>query len=245
MRKNNMKKLILGFVILFFLASVSYAVDVTGIKESGGIILYPSTITDGQYFKRSGSSIIGATPTGTGDVVGPAGGVSTGDVVGFDGITGKLIKKITSISGVTLGGFTASKALCSDGSGNAVACTNLTDVIPGIVNNIGTFAAPITTNPYTLTAANSYNSSLWYGATGTVNLPVAVAGMNIIIYNTGAFTLTIDPNGTDVVVRDGNIQAGGVSFTLSSGAGNYVALVCDAANHWVTLWYKGTLTQGT
>lgn len=108
---------------------------------------------------------------------------------------------------------------------------------------IGTFAAPTTTNPYSLAAYS--NVILWYGATGEIDLPAAVAGMNVCIYNTGAFTITIDPNGTDVIVRDGTAQSAGVSFTLSSGAGNYVCIVADTANHWVTLGYKGTLAQGS
>jgi hypothetical protein len=111
--------------------------------------------------------------------------------------------------------------------------------------NVSTFASPLTTNPYTLDTTNAKNVIIWYGATGIINLPAAVAGMNICVYNTGAFTITIDANGTDVIVRDGTAQAGGVSFTLSSGAGNYVCMVADAVNHWVTLGYKGILAQGS
>jgi len=55
---------------------------------------------------------------------------------------------------------------------------------------------------------------------------------------------TITPDGSEVVVRDGTAQTGGVSFTLSSGAGNYVALLFDGTR-WVTLGYKGTLAEGS
>lgn len=113
-----------------------------------------------------------------------------------------------------------------------------------VVNTLGTFTVPITTNPYSLTAANLYNSTLWYGATGEVDLAAGVDGMATIIYNTGAFTITIDPNGSEVIVRDGTAQTGGVSITLSSGAGNFVALVFNGTQ-WVTLGYKGTLAEGT
>lgn len=120
------------------------------------------------------------------------------------------------------------------------------DVIAGVkVSSLGTFAAPITTNPYALAALNTYGSILYYGATGEIDLPAAVAGMSVCIYNTGAFTITIDPNSTDVIVRDGTAQAGGVSMTLDTGAGHFVWLHCDAANHWVTLGYSGTLGAGT
>lgn len=109
----------------------------------------------------------------------------------------------------------------------------------------GTHAAPSTTNPLTA-SFTSIMHSVWYGATGTINLPAAAgySGRAIMIYNTGAFTITIDPNGSEVVVRDGTAQTGGVNFTLSGGAGNYVAIICDGTR-WITLGYKGTLTVGS
>ena len=112
------------------------------------------------------------------------------------------------------------------------------------VDTIGTFTVPITTNPYSYLAASMYNACLWYGATGEIDLAAGVDGMAIIIYNTGAFTITIDPNGSEVIVRDGTAQTGGVSMTLSSGAGNFVAMVYNGTQ-WVTLGYKGTLAVGT
>jgi hypothetical protein len=116
----------------------------------------------------------------------------------------------------------------------------------GGVNRIGTFASPITsTGAYTLTAANCYNSILFYNDTDAINLPAAVAGMNLMIYVTGTNLTTIDPNGSDVIVRDGTAQTGGVTMTLSGAAGNYVTLFADAVNHWVTGGFKGTLSAGS
>lgn len=109
---------------------------------------------------------------------------------------------------------------------------------------IGTNTTPTTTDPYTLDAANAYGTIIRYNATGTINLPAGVAGMNLIIYNHGANVITIDPNGTEIVVRDGTVQAAGVSFTLSSGAGNFVAIFYDGTA-WVTLGFKGSLGAGT
>ena len=108
----------------------------------------------------------------------------------------------------------------------------------------GTFAAPITANPYAYVAANMYNAVLYYGATGEVDLDPGVDGMAAVIYNTGAFTITIDPNGSEPIVRDGTLQTGGVSMTLSSGAGNFVCMVFDGTE-WVTKGFKGTLAEGT
>lgn len=110
------------------------------------------------------------------------------------------------------------------------------------IHPIGTFAAPITTNPYNLAAADSFHKVLYYGASGTINLPTLVAGMNICIYNTGAFTITIKPQDTDVLVIDGVANAAGHYMQLVSGAGNYVCIHADAAGHGVTMnANKGTL----
>lgn len=113
----------------------------------------------------------------------------------------------------------------------------------GAVTILGTYSVPITANPYSLTAANAYGFILRYGATGAVNLPAGVAGMNGCIYNHGAYTVTIYPNASEVVIRDGTAQTGGFSFTLSSGAGNYVCMEHDGTA-WSTLGFKGTLAQG-
>jgi len=110
---------------------------------------------------------------------------------------------------------------------------------------IGTHANPSTTTPQNPSTYGPLRA-IWYGVTGTINLPAASdnSGRGVLVYNTGAFTITLEPNGSEVIVRDGTVQTGGVSMTLSSGAGNYVYIISDGVR-WVTLWYKGTLTEGT
>jgi len=142
--------------------------------------------------------------------------------------------RVTTVEDLTFGGFEVSQGLESDASGNIIS----SGAAPGAVVNIGTFAAPITTNPYAFTAL--YNRVLWYGATGQINLGTAVAGMNVVIYNTGAFTITVNPQDADVIVIDGTANAAGHYVQIPSGAGNYLTLVADAAGHWVTLGFKGT-----
>jgi hypothetical protein len=176
-----------------------------------------------------------------------AGGISFGQKAAPDSIGLK--------EGTTAGGLYKHSISGSDLSANR--STTMPDYDGGIpastvvsstgglaVNTIGTFTVPITTNPYSFTAANLYNSVLWYGATGEVDLDPGVGDMATIIYNTGAFTITIDPNGSEAIVRDGTAQTGGVSITLSSGAGNFVALVFDGTQ-WVTMGFKGTLAEGS
>lgn len=113
----------------------------------------------------------------------------------------------------------------------------------GGVNRIGSFASPTTSaGTYSLTAANSYNSLIFYNDTDTLALPAAVAGMNLCVYVAGTNLTTIDVNGTDVMVVDGTANAAGDAVTIAGAAGNFLCLLADAVNHWVTLGSKGTIT---
>lgn len=109
----------------------------------------------------------------------------------------------------------------------------------------GVHATPSTTDPLAPTWDGPMHT-VWYGATGEIDLPAAAGytGRGLMVYNTGAFTVTIDPNASEVIVRDGTAQTGGVTMTLSSGAGNFVALLSDGAR-WITLGYKGDLASGS
>jgi hypothetical protein len=110
----------------------------------------------------------------------------------------------------------------------------------------GSHASPYTTASATSPTWSGQFHAVYMGVAQTVNLPAAASydGRGILIYNTGSFLFTIDPNGSEVVVRDGNVQTGGVNFTLSTGAGNYVALISDGTR-WITLGFKGTLSVGS
>lgn len=222
------------------------ASTIVGRKASGGIVALTGAealaIVGGQAADADLTTYAGITPSANAQTL-------LGET--FAQMQGSLsVDDLITLSGMAegsthLGTFTGTTI--ADNQTVKVALQSLETAVETKANNavtqIGTFAAPITTNPYTL--ANSYNAVIWYGATGQINLPTAVAGMNYIIYNTGAFTITINPQNADVVVRDGTPQSAGVSFTLSSGAGNYVTITSDAAGHLVTLGYKGTLVQGS
>lgn len=109
----------------------------------------------------------------------------------------------------------------------------------------GSHTTPSTTNPLAPTWTGPTHV-VFYGATGEIDLPAAsgYTGRGIIVYNTGSFTVSLDPDASEVIVRDGTVQTGGVTITLSSGAGNYVALLSDGVR-WITLGYKGTLAAGS
>jgi hypothetical protein len=57
--------------------------------------------------------------------------------------------------------------------------------------------------------------------------------------------LTVEPYSSDVIVLHGIALTAGYNFTLSAASGNYVCMFSDAANHWITLGFKGTLTGGS
>jgi len=118
------------------------------------------------------------------------------------------------------------------------------DVVLTGLGMLGTLTTPITTAPLTLASYECYNTVLHYGATGQINLPARVSGMNLIIYNKGAFVITINPADADIIVRDGTAQSAGVSFTLSSGAGNFVSLWANE-EEWVTGGFTGILAAGS
>jgi len=141
---------------------------------------------------------------------------------------------------------TAAKLEIDQGSGSEyITLDQVKTALSLDTSRTGTHTLPSTVTPLSPTWTGPLHT-VYYGVTGTINLPAtsAYADKGIIIYNTGNFTIAVDASTTEVIVRDGVVQSGGVSFTLSAGAGNFVNLISDGVR-WITLEYKGTLTQGT
>jgi hypothetical protein len=143
---------------------------------------------------------------------------------------------ITSIAGGVSG------VVKGAGNGSGYSAAARSDI--NTIQSTGTYAAPTTSFPYSPAASLFYGGIFHLGATGTMNLPAGAAGMNFMVVNTGAFTLTLDPNASEAIRRAGTLQTGGVSITLSSGAGNYVALYWDGSV-WATAGSVGTVAQGS
>jgi len=133
---------------------------------------------------------------------------------------------------------TGTLPVANGGTGNTVG--------PGKANVLGDADTGIATDPYTLTAANSYGTVIFLepADAGEIDLPAGVAGMNIIVRNNSAFTIDIDPNASEAIERDGTLQTGGVTLQLSAGAGNFVSLLFDGVR-WVTFGYRGTISAGS
>lgn len=158
-------------------------------------------------------------------------------------ITDKTGTGAAVFAGGNVEAATATTPAAGDDDTSVATTAYVQDEVDG--TKTGSHASPSTTNPLSPTWSGPFHA-VWYGATGTINLPAAAnyAERGIMIYNTGSFTITIDPNASEEIVRDGNVQTGGVSFTLSSGAGNFVSIISDGTR-WITLGYKGTLNVGS
>jgi hypothetical protein len=173
------------------------------------------------------------------------GTLTTDSVFKYTSTTDLLeVPNLTLSTGGALGASTATTPSAGDNDTSlATSAFVQTEVDATKSNSFG--------SPYTTASAISPTWSgplhvVYMGVAQAVNLPAAASyeGRGITVYNTGAFTLTVEPNGSEVIVRDGTSQTGGVNFTLSSGAGNFVSLISDGTA-WITLGYKGTLTVGS
>lgn len=194
----------------------------------------PGASSNGELavFSGTGGYTIKASGLGAGIVKVSAAAVPSIATAGTDYIATETDPIVGAVDGLVK----------SDGSANFSAATRSDYAVAGI---IGTYASPTDiSSGYSLDAANAYGFILTTTGAGTVSLPAGVAGMNGIIRSNSNNIVTVDPNGSEVVVRDGTTQTGGVSFTLSAGVGNYVAIYYDGAG-WVTLGYKGTLAAGS
>jgi hypothetical protein len=142
---------------------------------------------------------------------------------------------VASATSLTMGGTNVVGELAAKATTTSVAATET-----------GSHTSPSTSNPLAPGNLSGPSHVIWYGATGEIDLPAAASNTLkvLCIYNTGAFTITLDPNGSEVIVREGTVQSAGISMTLSSGAGNFVWLLSDGVR-WITLGKNGTLAAGS
>jgi hypothetical protein len=89
----------------------------------------------------------------------------------------------------------------------------------------------------------SYGGVIYVTASATITLPAVADGMNVTFLSVGAITITIDPNASDLIMRDGTAQADGVTI-VSPGASGDVAVLTYYDS---TGWYASTnsWTQGS
>lgn len=147
-------------------------------------------------------------------------------------------------AGGNIAAATATTASAGDNDTSVATTAFVQTEVDG--TNTQSWAAPYITASTLSPTWSGPVHAVYMGVAQTVALPDAAAYANrgIVIYSTGAFIITVDPDADDFIVRDGVQQNDGITITLSSGAGNYVCLISDGTN-WVTLGYKGTLAQGS
>jgi len=72
-----------------------------------------------------------------------------------------------------------------------------------------------------------------------IDLDAAVVGMSILVVDKTGGAITLDPNGTDVIVYDGTAAAAGEAIISSGAKGDFAALICLTANEWIVLGHDG------
>jgi hypothetical protein len=157
-------------------------------------------------------------------------------------------RAVTNIRSITIGGFTASKYIASDGSGNLVIDPgNLSLATTGTISGKAPMISK--TSAYTLgtdSAQEAYGYVVWLTGDGTVlTLPAVTAGMSVCVYSADTYDKVIDPNASDGI-RNGTTTRNADGHSITSGAtaeASFACLVADSADGWTVLGKAGTWTD--
>jgi len=219
----------------------------TGVPETATITAAARTVLDDTSVSAMVDTLGGASATGSGGIVRatsptlvtPALGTPTALVL----TNATALPAAQVVAGALPDGMTATTQTVGDND-TSLATTAFANAAAK-ATRLGSHASP-DTSAGSITWATSAVYEVWSNTTSTYTLPAASGydGKAVIFYVTGTNALTIDPNSSEVIVRDGTAQTGGVTLTLTGAAGNYVCLICDGTR-WITLGYKGTLAAGS
>jgi hypothetical protein len=149
------------------------AVDMAeGLKEtSGPTSLSMGSVSDGQWLKRDGSTIIGGTPAGAGDVTGPASSTDNA-IARFDGTGGDTLQD----SGVTI----------DDSNNLDTAGSVLTDTIAEHTADNGVAVDSLTIKDGGFALGSDADGDVYYRSSGALaRLAKGTAGQ-VLKMNTGA-----------------------------------------------------------
>jgi len=139
----------------------------------------------------------------------------------------------TNTLDVTLGGFTATRTLVSDGSGDAIVSSGITLE--------GTTAIDLDT-PAKARGAMIFNNA---NSVLDITLPPAAAGLEIWAYSLYAQVVTIDvDDGVDIILLNGASVGAGDSIDSPGTVGDYIHLVAIDGTFWVTLEQSGVWIDG-
>lgn len=201
-----------------------------------------NTADEKLYFKNSGGTVklLASSAGASGNVVGPASAVD-GDLVAFDGVTGKLIKQAATVS-VSQGG-TGATSLTSNNVllGNGTSALQV--VAPGASGNV------LTSNGTTWTSA-APSSSGGFSSVSVIGVNTSAANKVLYVF-TASLTLTLpstptvgdyvgvsNSSGTTtcVIGRNGsNIMSLAEDMTVDVVDAGFTLYYADATRGWVIL----------
>ncbi len=178
-------------------------------------------------------------------------GVNSGDEVAADLTTAGVIEIATAAETNT--GTDATRAVSPDGLEDWTGSAQLDTVAADIaIPTTGIVAGAIliheeTDAAYTIgtDAAGEEYGGIFINSDDdviTFTLPAAAAGMNVIVANglDSTAVITIDLDGSDQFIIDGNDEAGGDAMESAGAAGEQVSLVAIDAQYWMVVGMVGT-----
>lgn len=178
-----------------------------------------------------------------------------GFTVDAPGASGALLQsngtkweRVTSLTGMTFGGFSNSMAVVSDGSGNLVSDANVSATEVGYLNGL-TEALPTTlaakapkaivtkstATTYTIGTTDpneAYGGVIYVTDACTVTAPAAAAGMSFTLITVGAVAVSLDVNASDKMILDGTTLDDGDKATNTSTTGDIIVCTYYSADGW-------------
>lgn len=151
---------------------------------------------------------------------------------------GKAILVLFS-SGTTDADVDAAYAL--RGGGSPVT----TDGVQTLTNKTIPLVTKVASSNYTIGTDNAlelYGGMIYATAAITLTIPAVTAGMSFTVQTIGAVAVSVDPNASDLLVRDGTAQADGEKVTNLSTAGDIAVFTYYDATGWAVAtngWTNG------
>ena len=81
-----------------------------------------------------------------------------------------------------------------------------------------------------------YGGVIYVTSAATITIPAVAAGASFTVVTIGAIAVSVDPNASDLIYRDGTAQADGEKVTNLSTAGD----ICVISYYDATGWYAST-----